>query len=148
MVSDTVGSILRHKGREVFSIDSTASVYQAIAVMAEKSIGALPVIADGQLIGIMSERDYARKVVLHSRSSKDTIVAEIMTSPVLSVGPQHTVEECMKLMTQERIRHLPVLDQGRLIGIVSIGDLVRKVITAQGEIIQHLQEYISGRPSA
>ncbi len=148
MVSDTVGSILRHKGREVFSIDSTASVYQAIAVMAEKSIGALPVIADGQLIGIMSERDYARKVVLHSRSSKDTTVAEIMTSPVLSVGPQHTVEECMKLMTQERIRHLPVLDQGRLIGIVSIGDLVRKVITAQGEIIQHLQEYISGRPSA
>ena len=148
MVSDTVGSILRHKGCDVFSIDPTASVYEAISVMADKSIGALPVVADGQLIGIMSERDYARKVVLHSKSSKDTIVAEIMTSPVLSVGPQQTVEECMKLMTQKRIRHLPVLDQGRLVGIVSIGDLVRKVITAQGEIIQHLQEYISGRPSA
>jgi CBS domain-containing protein len=147
MVSDTVGSILRHKGNEVWSVDGTASVFQAIGLMADKSIGALPVIADGQVIGIMSERDYARKVILHSRSSKDTLVAEIMTTPVVSVGPQQTVEECMKLMTQKRIRHLPVLEHGKLIGIVSIGDLVRKVITAQGEIIQHLQEYISGRPA-
>ena len=148
MVSDTVGSILRHKGHEVWSVDAATSVFQAIGLMADKSIGALPVIADGGVIGIMSERDYARKVVLHSRSSKDTLVSEIMTTPVVSVGPQQTVEECMKLMTQKRIRHLPVVEQGKLIGIVSIGDLVRRVITAQGEIIQHLQEYISGRPSA
>jgi CBS domain-containing protein len=148
MVSNSVGSILRHKGPEVWSIDPGESVFQAISVMAERSIGALPVVAEGQLVGILSERDYARKVVLHSRSSKDTIVAEIMTTPVLSVGAHHTVEECMRLMTQKRIRHLPVLEHGKLIGIVSIGDLVRTVITAQGEIIQHLQEYISGRPSA
>ncbi len=148
MVSDTVGPILRHKGPEVWSVDATASVFQAIGLMADKSIGALPVIADGQVIGIMSERDYARKVVLHSRSSKDTLVSEIMTTPVVSVGPQQTVEECMKLMTQKRIRHLPVVEQGNLIGIVSIGDLVRKVITSHGETIQHLQEYISGRPHA
>jgi CBS domain-containing protein len=148
MVSDTVGSILRHKGREVWSIDPGASVFQAITMMAERSIGAVVVIADGQLVGIMSERDYARKVILHSRSSKDTLVTEIMTTPVVSVGPQQTVEECMRLMTTKRIRHLPVLEQGKVIGIVSIGDLVRKVVTAQGEIIQHLQEYISGRPTA
>lgn len=148
MVSNSVGSILRHKGPEVWSIDPGESVFQAISVMAERSIGALPVVAEGQLVGILSERDYARKVVLHSRSSKDTTVAEIMTTPVLSVGAHHTVEECMRLMTQKRIRHLPVLEHGKLIGIVSIGDLVRTVITAQGEIIQHLQEYISGRPSA
>jgi CBS domain-containing protein len=145
MVSDTVGSILTHKGREVWSIDPGASVLQAIGLMAEKSIGAVLVIGDGQLLGIMSERDYARKVILHSRSSSDTLVAEIMTSPVIFVSPRETVEECMRLMTQKRIRHLPVVDQGSVIGIVSIGDLVRKVITAQGEIIQHLQEYISGR---
>lgn len=147
MVSDTVGSILQHKGRDVWSIDPGASVLQAISLMAEKSVGAVLVIADGQVVGIMSERDYARKVILHARSSKDTLVAEIMTTPVFSVGPKQTVAECMRLMTQNRIRHLPVLDQGQLIGIVSIGDLVRKVITAQGEIIQHLQEYISGRPA-
>ena len=116
--------------------------------MAEKGIGALPVIADGQLLGILSERDYARKVVLQSRSSKDTLVSEIMTTPVVSVGPSNTVEDCMRTMTLQRIRHLPVVDEGKILGIVSIGDLVRKVISTQGEIIQHLQEYISGRPSA
>ena len=145
MVPVPVGSILRYKGNTVWSVTPDTSVYQAISIMAEKSIGALPVIADGLLVGILSERDYARKVILHSRSSKDTLVAEIMTTPVPSVGPQQTVEECMKLMTEERVRHLLVLEHGKLVGIVSIGDLVRTVIITQGEMIQYLQEYISGR---
>jgi CBS domain-containing protein len=148
MIPVPISSILRHKGNGVWSIAPDASVYQAIAIMAEKGIGALPVIADGQLLGILSERDYARKVVLQSRSSKDTLVSEIMTTPVVSVGPSNTVEDCMRTMTLQRIRHLPVVDEGKILGIVSIGDLVRKVISTQGEIIQHLQEYISGRPSA
>jgi CBS domain-containing protein len=148
MIPVPVSSILRHKGNGVWSIAPEASVYQAISIMAEKGIGALPVVADGRLIGILSERDYARKVVLQSRSSKDTLVSEIMTTPVVSVSPSNTVEDCMRTMTLQRIRHLPVVDEGRILGIVSIGDLVRKVISTQGEIIQHLQEYISGRPSA
>jgi CBS domain-containing protein len=148
MIPVPVSSILRHKGDGVWSVAPDASVYQAISIMAEKGIGALPVIADGRLIGILSERDYARKVVLQSRSSKDTLVREIMTTPVVSVSPSNTVEDCMRTMTLQRIRHLPVVDEGRILGIVSIGDLVRKVISTQGEIIQHLEEYISGRPSA
>ena len=148
MIPVPISSILRHKGDGVWSVAPDASVYQAIAIMADKGIGALPVIADGRLIGILSERDYARKVVLQSRSSKDTLVSEIMTTPVVSVGPSNTVEDCMRTMTVERIRHLPVVEDGRILGIVSIGDLVRKVISTQGEIIQHLEEYISGRPSA
>jgi CBS domain-containing protein len=148
MIPVSISSILRHKGNGVWSVAPDASVYQAISIMAEKGIGALPVIADGRLIGILSERDYARKVVLQSRSSKDTLVSEIMTTPVVSVSPSNTVEDCMRTMTLQRIRHLPVVDEGRILGIVSIGDLVRKVISTQGEIIQHLEEYISGRHSA
>jgi CBS domain-containing protein len=149
MIPVAVSSVLRHKGSGVWSISPDASVFQAIGIMADKSIGALPVIADGQLVGILSERDYARKVVLQSRSSKDTLVGEIMTTPVLTVGPASTVEDCMRIMTVQRIRHLPVVEEGKMIGIVSIGDLVRKVVTTQVEIIQHLQEYISGgRPTA
>ena len=148
MVPVAVSSVLRHKGNAVFTISSDASVYQAIAIMAEKSIGALPVISDGRLVGILSERDYARKVVLQSRSSKDTLVEEIMAAPVTTVTPSTTVEDCMRIMTVQRIRHLPVVEDGTVVGIVSIGDLVRKVITTQVEIIQHLQEYISGRPTA
>jgi IMP dehydrogenase len=120
-------------------------VYEAIAIMAEKSIGALPVIADGRLVGMMSERDYARKVALQSRSSRDTRVREIMATPVVSATPDQTVEECLRTMTVRRIRHLPVVDQGQVVGIVSIGDLVRQVVSTQSEIIQQLQEYISGR---
>lgn len=148
MIAVPISSILLHKGNGVWSVAPDASVYQAISIMAEKGIGALPVIADGRLIGILSERDYARKVVLQSRSSKDTLVSEIMTAPVVSVGPSNTVEDCMRTMTLQRIRHLPVVDEGRILGIVSIGDLVRKVISTQGEMIQHLEEYISGRPCA
>lgn len=148
MIPVPVGSILRHKGSTVWSVAPDASVYQAMSVMAEKSIGALPVIADGELVGILSERDYARKVALQSRSSMDTAVAEIMTTPVLSVTPDQTIDECMKVMTLKRIRHLPVVEHGQVVGIVSIGDLVRKVVTTQGEIIQQLQQYISGQSLA
>ena len=119
-------------------------MYEAIAMMAENSIGALLVVSNGLLVGIMSERDYARKVVLQSRSSKETRVSDIMTSPVITVSPAHTVEECMRLMTDKRIRHFRSSKAPTIAGIVSIGDLVRSVITVQGETIQYLQQYING----
>ena len=146
MLPDAVSSVLRRKSgdRKVLSIVPDASVYEAIALMAENSIGALLVVSNGMLVGIMSERDYARKVVLQSRSSKDTRVSDIMTSPVVTVSPAHTVEECMRLMTDKRIRNLPVVEGANIAGIVSIGDLVRSVITVQGETIQYLQQYING----
>lgn len=146
MLPDAVSAVLRRKrgDRQVLSITPDASVYEAIALMADNSIGALLVVSNGMLVGIMSERDYARKVVLQSRSSKDTHVSDIMTSPVITVSPAHTVEECMRLMTDRRIRHLPVVEGSTIVGIVSIGDLVRSVITAQGETIQYLQQYING----
>lgn len=147
MLPDAVSSVLRRKAgdRQVLSIGPDASVYEAIALMADNSIGALLVVSNGELVGIMSERDYARKVVLQSRSSKDTRVGDIMTSPVITVSPAHTVEECMRLMTDRRIRHLPVVEGTSIAGIVSIGDLVRSVITVQGETIQFLQQYINGQ---
>jgi CBS domain-containing protein len=147
MLPDAVSSVLRRKSSEraVLSISPDASVYDAIAMMAENSIGALLVVSNGLLVGIMSERDYARKVVLQSRSSKDTRVKDIMSTPVITVSPAHTVEECMRLMTDKRIRHLPVVDGATIAGIVSIGDLVRSVITLQGETIQYLQQYINGQ---
>lgn len=144
MLPDTVSSVLRRKDRKVLSIAPDASVYDAISLMADNSIGALIVVSNGMLVGILSERDYARKVVLQQRSSKDTCVCDIMTAPVITVTPSHTVEECMRLMTDRRIRHLPVVEGAAVIGIVSIGDLVRSVITIQGETIQYLQQYIGG----
>lgn len=142
---DTVGSILRHKGHHVWSVGPDESVLQAIRVMADKGVGALVVIAGETPIGIISERDYARRVVLQGRSSKDTPVRDIMTSPVVSVSPNHTVDECMRIVTTKRIRHLPVVQGERVVGVVSIGDLVQRVISTQGETIQYLQEYIVGR---
>ena len=139
---DTAGSILQQKGHHVWSVAPHESVLQAIRLMADKGIGALVVIADEKLVGIISERDYARKVVLQGKSSKDTRVEDIMSSPVFYVGPNHTVDECMRIVTDKRIRHLPVVQGEKVIGVVSIGDLVRRVISTQTETIQYLQEYI------
>ena len=137
-----IGSLLQRKGGQVWSLQATASVYDAIAMMAEKGVGALPILDAGTLIGIVSERDYARKVILMGRSSKDTPVTEIMSSPVISVSPSQPVEDCMHIITEMRIRHLPVTEGGKILGMVSIGDLVNWVITEQRETIQHLEAYI------
>ena len=146
-MTDTVSSILRDKGRQVWSVSPDDSVFQALSLMADKGIGALVVIAGQTVVGIISERDYARKVVLQGKSSKDTPVSDIMTSPVVSVSPNHTVDDCMRIVTTKRIRHLPVVQGEKVVGVVSIGDLVRRVISTQGETIQYLQEYIVGRCS-
>jgi CBS domain-containing protein len=142
---DTIGLILGRKPREIWSVPPDTSVYAAIALMAEKSIGAVLVIGDGKLVGIVSERDYARKVILQGRSSKETRVEEIMTQDLITVSPQHTVDECMRIVTHNRIRHLPVLDQGTLVGIVSIGDLVNAVIADQAHTIDQLNTYIGSK---
>ena len=144
-MAETVASILKKKGDAVWSVEPTATVYEAIAMMAEKSVGALLVVSDGKLVGIISERDYARKVVLQRRSSSDTLVHEIMTGSVITVTPDHSVENCMKMITEHRVRHLPVLAGDQLVGVISIGDLVNAIITEQAETIGHLHTYISGR---
>lgn len=142
---DTIESVLRFKGRQVWSIAPTATVYEAIARMSDRGVGALLVLSEGRLEGILSERDYARKVILKERSSKDTPVWEIMTDRVITASPNSTVEECMRIMTENRIRHLPVVDGQKVAGMVSIGDLVNWTITAHEETIGHLQGYIEGR---
>lgn len=139
-----IGSLLGKKGSQVWSLAPTASVYDAIMMMGEKQVGALPVVDGENIVGIVSERDYARKVICVDKSSKHTPVTEIMTSPVLTITPAHTVEQCMRLVTDKRIRHLPVVENGRLVGMVSIGDLVKWTITAQQEVISHLEAYIGG----
>ena len=138
-----VSHLLAEKGREVWSIEADQAVLAAIQVMADRHVGALPVLRDGELVGIVSERDYARKVVLLGRSSADTRVAQIMSSPVRTVASDATVQYCMELMTEHRIRHLPVVDSGRLVGMISIGDCVRAVIEDQAETIRHLERFIS-----
>jgi CBS domain-containing protein len=145
-LTTTIGAVLRQKAGEVLSIAPDASVYHAIEVMAEKSVGALLVMHAGQLLGIVSERDYARKVVLQGHSSKETPVSTIMSSPVLTVTPQHTVGECLRIITDKHIRHLAVMEQGTVVGVVSIGDLVNCVISEQEQTIRHLHAYISGAP--
>ena len=140
----TIRQILEQKGYEVLTIDPGASVYSAIEVMAENGIGALMVMEDNRPIGLISERDYARKVTLKGHSSKDTEVREIMTTHVYCVHPEQSVEECMALMTEKRVRHLPVTEDGCLLGIVSIGDLVKSIIAEQQFIIEQLEHYICG----
>jgi CBS domain-containing protein len=139
-----VRQLLAQKGQEVWSIDAEQPVLEAIRVMAEKRIGALPVTRNGELAGVVSERDYARKVILLGRSSAETPVAQIMSSPVITVSPSEDVRHCMQLMTAKRIRHLPVIEDGRMIGVISIGDLVRAVIEEQDQTIEHLERFIAG----
>jgi CBS domain-containing protein len=143
-ITGKVGTLLQNKSGQIWSLDPSASVYDAIRLMAEKSVGALLVMRDGKLVGIVSERDYARKIVLQGRHSQDTPVSDIMTSDVITVSPSHTVEECMRIVTDRRIRHLPVVEGDRVIGMVSIGDLVNWVLTEQQETIRHLEAWISG----
>jgi CBS domain-containing protein len=141
----TVSQILRTKrDKAVLTIAPSATVYDAVKLMAEKNVGALLVLEGGSVVGVITERDYARKVVLMARSSKETPVREIMTSPVMYVSPERTSEECMALMTENRFRHLPVMDKGRLVGLVSIGDLVKDLISEQKFIIEQLEHYIAG----
>ncbi len=141
--TDRIRAVLATKGGNVWSVTSGITVFEAISVMSEKEVGALPVVDDNRLVGMLAERDYARKVILQGRSSKDTRVAEIMTMPVITVTPEDTVEGAMRIMTDRRVRHLPVLSRGELIGIVSIGDLVNWVISAHREEIDHLKTYIT-----
>jgi len=144
-VTDRVSMLLDHKGRQIYSLAPDASVYAAIALMAEKGVGALLVMEDGRLAGVISERDYARKIILQGRSSKETRVREIMTPSPITITEQTTVEDAMRLMTDNRIRHLPVLDaDGKVEGVLSIGDVVNWIVTSQSEAIEHLERYISG----
>lgn len=142
---DRISAILNQKGGEVWFVTPEASVYEAIEMMADKQVGALLVISDGQVVGIISERDYARKVILQGKASKQTPVREIMSSRVIFGTPEHTVDDCMKIMTNNRIRHLPVVEGEKVLGVVSIGDLVKWIISAQDETIHQLENYISGK---
>lgn len=143
-----VAQILRSKSDPVvYTVGPEASMFDALKLMAEKNIGALLIMEGKTIVGMLSERDYARKIVLMGRSSKETPVRDVMTCPVLYVGPRQSTEECMALMTEKRLRHLPVLDDGKLIGLVSIGDLVKDIISEQVFVIEQLQNYISGKQS-
>ncbi len=146
-LSESIRPILKQKGGVVLSVSPSSSVFEAVVLMAEKQVGALLVTADDKIVGIISERDYARKVIVKGRSSRDTTVHEIMSSPVIFVSPDHSVGECMSIITAHRIRHLPVLERDRLVGLISIGDLVNWILSEQQETIRHLQAYITGTPT-
>jgi len=143
----SIRQLLKRKGSEVWSTSPDASVYEALQLLAEKNIGALVVLRDGELVGVISERDYARKVILHRKTSMKTPVMEIMTEEVITVGTGSTVEEAMILMTDKRIRHLPVVEGEKIVGVVSIGDLVKAIIADQEFTIDQLAKYISGSRS-
>jgi CBS domain-containing protein len=143
-ITTTVGSILNRKGTKVWSVSPTDTVYEAISIMAEKNIGALPVLEGDRLAGMISERDYARKVILLGRGSKETAVAEIMTVNLKTVGLGDSVQECMQIMTENRVRHIPVLEEGKLVGLISIGDCVNWIISAQTAAIDDLERFVTG----
>lgn len=138
-----VNDILKTKGSNVFSVLPNTSVYDALKIMGEKNIGALMVIENDELRGIFSERDYARKVVLANRTSRDTLISEIMTANVITISPSDTIDHCMEQMSEKRIRHLPVAVNGKVVGLISISDVVTAIIQSQKETISHLQNYIS-----
>ena len=140
----TVEKLLAIKGHNVWSVSPETSVFDALQEMSDKDTGALLVVEDARLVGIFSERDYARKLILKGRFSKDTAVSELMTQDVLYMEPNNTIEDCMVLMTSKRIRHLPVLDNGQLVGIVTIGDIVKQIISEQESTIAQLEKYITG----
>ena len=143
-ILDRVTAILARKGTEVFSVQPDASVYSAVEAMADRGVGALMVVDDhDQLLGVFSERDYARKIILQGRSSTDTYVHEIMTTPPITVGPCATVNDALQVMTENRFRHLPVVSDNKILGVVSIGDLVNWIISAQDDTISHLEHYIA-----
>jgi len=139
-----VSHLLSRKGKDVWSVDADEPVLEAIQIMADRHVGALPVLRGGELVGLVSERDYARKVVLLGPSSAETFVWQIMSAPVMTVAPGETVRHCMELMTERRIRHLPVVEAGAMVGMISIGDLVRAVIEEQQQTIEQLEKFISG----
>jgi CBS domain-containing protein len=144
-VLDRVSMLLRQKGSDIYALPSDASVYSAIEMMADKRVGALLVVDQGHLVGVISERDYARKVILCGRSSKDTFIREIMTPSPITIECDTSVEEAMRIMTDNRIRHLPVINaEGHVAGVLSLGDLVNWIVTSQDEAIAHLEHYISG----
>jgi CBS domain-containing protein len=143
-ITTTIGSILNRKGVTVWSVAPTNTVFEAISIMAEKNIGALPVLEGDRLVGMISERDYARKVILLGRGSRETAVAEIMTTNLKTVSPGDSVQECMQIMTENRIRHLPVMEGGKLTGLISIGDCVNWIISAQTAAIDDLERFVTG----
>ena len=139
-----IQTLLKKKGYDVWSIAPDASVYDAIHLMAEKSVGALIVMDGPSLVGVISERDYARKIILEGRSSEDTKISEIMSAKVITTGPDNSIEECMQIMTDRRIRHLPVLSGDKVLGVISLGDLVEYIIAEQRFVIEQMERYISG----
>lgn len=142
--SGTVSALLHHKGSGLWSISPEATVFEAIKLMADKNIGALLVLSGDKLVGMFTERDYTRKIALQGKTSKDTRVREVVSREVVSIGLQHSIEECMKLMTEHRVRHLPVVEADKVVGLVSIGDLVNWIISTQSAQIDQMAQYISG----
>jgi CBS domain-containing protein len=142
--SGTVSALLHHKGSEVWSVPPETTVFEAIKLMADKNIGAVLVMSGEKLVGVFSERDYTRKIVLQGKTSRETRVREIISTEVISVGMHHSVEECMKLMTEHRVRHLPVVEGEKVVGLISIGDLVNWIISTQSVQIDQMAQYISG----
>ena len=143
-----ISALLHHKGTAVWSIAPESTVFEAIQLMADKNIGSLLVMSGDRLVGVFTERDYTRKIALQGKTSKATRVAEVLSSKVISVTPNHTVEECMRLMTENRVRHLPILENDKVTGLVSIGDLVNWTISAQDAAIAQMEQYIAGGVTA
>jgi len=144
MKNSPISTLLHHKAAALWSIAPEATVFEAIKLMADKNIGSVLVLSGGRLVGVFTERDYTRKIALEGKSSKDTRVGDIVSSQVVSVTPHHSIEDCMKLMTEKRVRHLPVLEGEKVVGLVSIGDLVNWIISTQSAAIEQMAQYIAG----